>query len=472
MARPLLRSSTFRLTLLYICLFSTSVSILFGFFYWSTLGFLSVQVDEALDIEVKGLEERYEVDGLNGLSRLIQERIKEQPPSASTIYLLTNSGYNRIVGNLNRWPSGQKDDAGFIDFVLEDTRFSPSPVIPARGREFELSSGYRLLVARGNKDLQSFRKRIVWTLGWGLGIMVLLSLIGSILMNRGMLKRIDSITATSESIVSGKLSQRIPTRGTGDDFDRLAEHLNHMLDQLESSLENVRRISDNIAHDLKTPLTRLRNRLETLHSKHFDSNEDLELATREADGLLATFNALLRIARIETDAKTEGFDLVNLSAVLDDVVELYEPLAEEKNQSIIITENKQSYVFGDQHLLFQAIANLLDNAVKYTPVDGEIRAFLKLDNQNVTIGISDSGPGIPENLRDKVLQRFYRLDSSRNQVGNGLGLSMVAAVCKLHSTQLCLTDAHPGLTISFTLPLSPMALGAKTETDNRTPVTP
>ena len=453
MARPLLRSSTFRLTLLYICLFSTSVSILFGFFYWSTLGFLSEQTDEALNLEIQGLEERYEVDGLNGLSRLIQERIREQPPSGSTIYLLTNIRYNRIVGNLNRWPNGQQDGTGFIDFVLEDTRFSPAPVIPARGREFELSGGYRLLVARGNQDLQTFRKRIVWTLGWGLGIMVLLSLIGSIVMNRGMLRRIDSITATSESIVSGKLSQRIPTRGTGDDFDRLAEHLNTMLDQLESSLENVRRISDNIAHDLKTPLTRLRNRLETLHNKYFEASDDLELATREADGLLATFNALLRIARIENDAKTEGFSTVNLCAVLEDVVELYEPLAEEKNQSITITENKTAFVTGDQHLLFQAIANLLDNAVKYTPFEGSITASVTINDEAVTVSVSDSGPGIPGNLKTKVLQRFYRLDSSRNETGNGLGLSMVAAVCKLHGTQLQLNDANPGLIISFSLPI-------------------
>ena len=193
MARPLLRSSTFRLTLLYICLFSTSVLILFGFFYWSTLGFMTEQADEALDLEVRGLEERYEADGLNGLTALIRERIRKQPPSGSTIYLLTDFAYNRIVGNLNRWPNGREDADGFIDFELEDTRFQPAPVIPARGQAFSLRGGYRLLVARGIQDLGFFRKRIVWTLGWGLGIMVLLSLVGSILMNRGMLRRIDSI---------------------------------------------------------------------------------------------------------------------------------------------------------------------------------------------------------------------------------------------------------------------------------------
>jgi signal transduction histidine kinase len=453
MARPLLRSSTFRLTLLYISLFSTSVLILFVFFYWSTLGLMIEQADEALDLEIKGLEERYEDDGLNGLTQLMRERIREQPPSGSTIYLLTDFAYTRIVGNLNRWPLGSESAEGFIDFELEDTRFDPAPVIPARGRAFSLRGGYRLLVARGTQDLRIFRKRIVWTLGWGLGIMVLLSLIGSILMNRGMLRRIDSITATSESIMSGNLSQRIPTRGTGDDFDRLAEQLNRMLDQIETLLESVRRISDNIAHDLKTPLTRLRNRLEKLHDRNSGNSEDLELATHEADDLLSTFNALLRIARIETDDRTEGFTVVNLTDLLADVVELYEPLAEEKLQAIILKASDNVCVNGDQHLLFQAIANLLDNAVKYTPENGVIEATLTIMNDNAIITVEDTGPGIPEASHRKVLQRFYRMDSSRNEAGNGLGLSMVSAVCKLHGSELKLFDKKPGLGIRFSLPI-------------------
>ncbi len=454
MALPLLRSSTFRLALLYITIFSTSVLILFGFIYWSTLGFMSEQADEALDLEIKGLEERYENNGLKGLTQLIRERIREQPPSGSTIYLLTDYRLKAIVGNINRWPSGPEDENGFIDFDLEDTRFDPPPVIPARARAFSLSGGYHLLVARGIADLEFVRKRIIWTLGWGLGIMVLLSLIGGSVMSRGMLRRIDSITATSERIMSGDLSQRIPARGTGDDFDRLSEQLNHMLDQIEALLDSVRRISDNIAHDLKTPLTRLRNRLETLHRTGNDSGEHLDQAIREADGLLSTFNALLRIARVEADDRREGFVRLKLAGLLEDVVELYEPLAEEKHQTITVQINSGKEIEGDRHLLFQAIANLLDNAVKYTPEHGTIRACLSHNDEYCVITIDDTGPGIPSELHDKVLQRFYRLDSSRNHSGNGLGLSMVTAVCKLHGAKLALNDSDPGLEITISLPLA------------------
>lgn len=453
MARPLLRSSTFRLTLLYISLFSTSVLILFAFIYWSTLNYMTEQADEALNLEIRGLKERYEETGLNGLTQLIRERIRKQPPSGSTIYLLTNFRYNRIIGNLDRWPGARDREDGFIDFELEDTRFEPKPVIHVRARSFMLEGGFRLLVGRGIEDLLVARNRVIWTLGWGLGIMVLLGVVGSILMSRGMLRRIDQITATSEKIVSGDLGRRVPTRGTGDDFDRLSDQLNRMLDQIESLLESVRRISDNIAHDLRTPLTRLRNRLESLPRAGDDQAQDLELAIREADGLLSTFNALLRIARIETDARREGFADLGLGEVLSDVVELYEPLAEEKDQSLSMTVHAPALIHGDRDLVFQAVANLLDNAVKYTPVGGHIAVSLAVVDGAAHVTVVDSGPGIPDALHEKVVQRFFRMDSSRNQSGNGLGLSMVAAVCKLHGAKLCFENREPGLSVRMVFPL-------------------
>ncbi len=453
MARPLLRSSTFRLTLLYISLFSTSVLILLAFIYWSTLNYMTEQADEALNLEIRGLKERYEDTGLNGLTQLIRERIRKQPPSGSTIYLLTNFRYNRIIGNLDRWPRGRDSEDGFLDFELEDTRFDPKPVVHVRARAFMLDGGFRLLVGRGIEDLLVARNRVIWTLGWGLGIMVLLGVVGSILMSRGMLRRIDQITATSEKIVSGDLGRRVPTRGTGDDFDRLSEQLNRMLDQIESLLESVRRISDNIAHDLRTPLTRLRNRLESIRAPGDEQIHDLDLAIREADGLLSTFNALLRIARIETDARREGFADLNVGEVLSDVVELYEPLAEEKDQTLSLRLPDTALIHGDRDLIFQAVANLLDNAVKYTPNEGSIAVTLKSEGGEAAITVVDSGPGIPSAMHEKVVQRFFRMDSSRNETGNGLGLSMVAAVCKLHGARLEFEDLDPGLGVRMVFPL-------------------
>jgi signal transduction histidine kinase len=463
MARPLLRSSTFRLTLLYISLFSTSVLILFAFIYWSTLNYMTEQADEALNLEIRSLKERYDDAGLNGLTQLIRERIRTQPPSGSSIYLLTNFRYNRIIGNLDRWPRGRDRGDGFIDFELEDTRFEPKPVIHVRARSFMVDGGFRLLVGRGIEDLLVARNRVIWTLGWGIGIMVLLGVVGSILMSRGMLRRIDQITATSEKIVSGDLGRRVPTRGTGDDFDRLSDQLNRMLDQIESLLESVRRISDNIAHDLKTPLTRLRNRLESIHDRNGDNDHDhnLDLAIKEADGLLSTFNALLRIARIETDARREGFAELNLGDVLSDVFELYEPLAEEKNQSLQLRIEEAATIIGDRDLVFQAVANLLDNAVKYTPEHGSIAVTLKKGGNLAQVTVVDSGPGIPEALHKKVVQRFFRIDTSRHQSGNGLGLSMVAAVCKLHGARLEFENLEPGLGVRLSFPLQALLPATK-----------
>ncbi|KAA3619034.1 MAG: sensor histidine kinase [Proteobacteria bacterium] len=453
MARPLLRSSTFRLTLLYISLFSTSVLILFAFIYWSTLNYMTEQADEALNLEIRGLRERYEENGVNGLTQLIRERIRTQPPSGSTIYLLTDFRYKRLIGNLDRWPRGREGNDGFLDFELEDTRFDPQPVVHVRARAFMLDGGFRLLVGRGIEDLLVARNRVIWTLGWAIAIMVLLGVVGSILMSRGMLRRIDQITATSEKIVSGDLARRVPTRGTGDDFDRLSEHLNRMLDQIGSLLESVRRISDNIAHDLKTPLTRLRNRMELMQRGEANQDAHLELAIKEADGLLSTFNALLRIARIETDARKEGFSDLNLAEMLSDVVELYEPLAEEKNQTLALQVVHSAKILGDRDLVFQAVANLLDNAVKYTPAGGAISVTLNANPREAWITVLDNGPGIPSAMHEKVVQRFFRMDSSRNQSGNGLGLSMVAAVCKLHCARLEFENRDPGLGVRLVFPL-------------------
>jgi signal transduction histidine kinase len=228
-----------------------------------------------------------------------------------------------------------------------------------------------------------------------------------------------------------------------------------MLDQIESLLESVRRISDNIAHDLKTPLTRLRNRLESIHDLNSDNDHghSLDLAIKEADGLLSTFNALLRIARIETDARREGFAELKLGDVLSDVVELYEPLAEEKNQSLKLRMDETAVIYGDRDLVFQAVANLLDNAVKYTPENGSIAVTLKAPGSEAQVTVVDSGPGIPEALHNKVVQRFFRIDTSRQQSGNGLGLSMVAAVCKLHGARLEFENLDPGLGVCLTFPL-------------------
>jgi signal transduction histidine kinase len=287
-------------------------------------------------------------------------------------------------------------------------------------------------------------------LGWGLAFTLCLGLIGGLMMSWSMMRRLDAINQTSRQIMTGELSRRIPTKGTNDEFDQLADNLNAMLEQIEKLMVGVRQVSDNIAHDLRTPLTRLRNRLEQMRLQEPKTDEydmQLEKSIMEADQLLATFNALLRIAKIESGSHLIRKKPVNLEALVRDASELYEALAEEKNQSLTLKLIPHLQVQGDRDLLFQAIVNLLDNAVKYTPSGGKIGITLFKRKDIVEIIVTDTGTGIPIEAHDKVLQRFYRLEISRSTPGNGLGLSLVAAVAMLHHAKLRLEDNAPGLRV-------------------------
>jgi signal transduction histidine kinase len=286
--------------------------------------------------------------------------------------------------------------------------------------------------------------------------MVVLALIGGAMMSRSMSRRIEVINETSLEIMSGDLSRRIPSRGTNDDFDKLAENLNTMLDRIEALMEGVKRVSDNIAHDLRTPLARLRNHLEMLKKRPLsDQNhwESVETAIAEADGLLSTFNALLRIAGIESKKQRTDFGLIDLEQLLQDVAELYEPIIEEKRQQFDLQVNSHVAISGDRDLLFQCIANLLDNAIKYTPKGGTVVLALETTDKATQIIIADSGPGIPEEERERVFQRFYRLEESRTTAGNGLGLSLASAVASLHDMTITLQDNYPGLRVVLETPL-------------------
>ena len=454
MATRFLRSSTFRLALLYMLLFSTSVLMLLGFIYWSTVSYISAQTDETIDIEILDLTERYRNAGLSGLTQLLSERLSRRPAGAS-VYLLTDKDLAPLVGNLDRWPLGADIKNGWLEFTLENAGGADTSEHQARARVFRLSGGFILLVGRDIHDLEITKRRIIATLLWGLAIMLVLGGIGSVMMGRSTLRRIEAINETSREIMSGDLSRRVPSRNTGDDFDVLADNLNNMLNQIESLMESVRRVSDNIAHDLRTPLARLRNRLEELSLDVEQSDNrraTVEQALEEADGLLNTFNALLRIARIESHDTRAGFADIDIAALVGDVVELYEPLAEEKSLRLATSLEVRPVFKGDRDLLFQALANLLDNAIKYAPPQSEISCRLEAADDGARLVLSDKGPGIPASQRDNVLQRFFRLEQSRTTPGNGLGMSLVQAVMQLHHLRLELHDNEPGLKVVIAFP--------------------
>jgi len=410
----LLRSFSFRLAFTYMALFGASVLVLLGFIYWSTAAYMSQQTDATIDAEITGLAERYDMDGLDGLIDVINERLSRKP-TGSSIYLLTTALNTPIAGNLNRWPAVQADKDSWLNFRLENAGRGKDEIHLARARSFTLSGGFHLLVGRDIYELEETQQRIIRALILGFVITLILGGVGGVVLSRRVMK------ATCHA----------------------AFPLNAMLDRIEELMDDVRRVSDSIAHDLRTPLARLRNRLELLCIDAERHNGDADLAKQamaDADGLLETFNALLRIARIETRQRREAFDKLDMGTLLHDVVELYEPLAEEKGQSLKLQIDDIVHLRGDRDLLFQAMANLLDNAIKYTPSQGRIRVTLEARDGHGRITLADSGPGIPETERQQVFQRFYRLEKSRTSPGSGLGLSLVEAVAKIHGMTMKLED--------------------------------
>jgi signal transduction histidine kinase len=444
----LLRSYAFRLALLYTALSVASVLMLLGYIYWATAGYMDRQTDETIEAEIRGLAEQYRRRGLNGLSRVLAERVARDPDGAA-VYLLADSDFSPIIGNLNRWPDAPIADTGWTRFRLRDWGRDKSEEHEARARTFLLRGELHLLVGRDVRDLEATRGLILNALAWGLAITAALALGVGLLMSAGVTRRIEAINQTGREIMEGDLSRRVPTSGSGDDFDQLAANLNRMLSRIEELMTAVRQVSDNIAHDLRTPLTRLRTRLELARDHDpQQAGAAIDKAIEDAEVLLATFNALLRIARIESRSRRSAFSDVDLAHLVTDVGELYEPLAMDKGLRLRVLAKEAVTVQGDRDLLFQALANLLDNAIKYTPQGGLVTASAENRDGRVQVSVSDTGPGIPEALREQVFQRFFRADASRSTPGSGLGLSLVRAVADLHGARITLADNEPGLRIN------------------------
>jgi signal transduction histidine kinase len=450
-----LRSSTARLALLYLVLFSASVMVLLGFLYWSTAGFMSRQTDATIDAEITGLAEQYSQFGTVGLVRAVKRRTAEARASGG-LYLVTGpSGLPPIAGNLSQWPAETPDDDGWLTFTLEYATAGGGEVNLGRARVFVLPGGLRLLVGRDIRERLQIAARIRQSLAWGMALTVALAALGGVFISRSMLRRIEAINDTSRDIMAGALNRRVPVRGTGDEFDRLAENLNRMLDRIEALLAGMKEISDNVAHDLRSPLARLRTRLETVLMDDGDAaayRAAIEATIAEADGLLATFNALLGIAQAEAGIARERFTEIDAATLAEDLAELYAPLAEQRGLKMTTDISGDGVVRGDRDLLFQALANLADNAIKFSPPGGTIRIGVRRTGEGVGISVADDGPGIPAESREDVRRRFVRLDESRTTPGSGLGLSLVDAVANLHDGRLILEDNEPGLRATLDLP--------------------
>jgi signal transduction histidine kinase len=448
----LLDTTTFRLAALYLALFAASVLALLGFIYYSTADFVERQTEATIEAEITGLREQFAERGLAGLVETIRARSMAQQ-SGSSIYLITDGALQPIAGNLSAWPAGEQIRTGWIGFPVTANSQGAREDSSALAAVLVLGN-LHLLVGRDLNDATAFRGRITRTLAWSALLTLALGLAGGLFMTRNMLSRVEAVNRTSERIIHGDLTQRVPLTGSGDEFDQLSANLNAMLDRIERLMLGMRQVTDNIAHDLRTPLARLRSRLEVTLLERPDAaryGEALRETIAEADTLLGTFNALLTIAEAEAGSRREAMAVVDLAEIAREVAELYEPAAEEKGIALTVDSDPSIPVRGNRHLLSQAIANLLDNALKYTPA-GTIALHARQTGDTARIEVADTGPGVPADRRDAVFDRFVRLEGSRSTPGNGLGLSLVRAVARLHGGDARLEDNEPGLKAIITLP--------------------
>jgi hypothetical protein len=455
----LLQTSTFRLAALYLAVFAFSVIALLAYVYWNTAVLLARQTDDTIRAEVQGLADLYRLRSLPGILDTIQRRSRQDTGS---IYLLTGPGNKRVAGNLDLLPKQVNPNENWIEFSIVVRRGDTPAQHTARAYHAKLSGGYDLVVGRDVEALRQFAEIIRRTLYGALAIALGLGLGGGLLMSRNFLRRVDAITDASRSIMGGNIAGRMPVSGTGDELDRLALALNAMLDQIGRLMAGLQEVSSNVAHDLKTPLTRIKANVEgALRSGvKNEYREALEKTVEESDRLLQTFNALLSIARVEAGQSGSVLGSVDARAILADVVELYQPLAEEQGGRLHIDAHEALHVLADRQLLAQAINNLIDNALKYGAKEGkapEITVSGTVADGKVVIAVGDRGEGIPEGDRERVVGRFIRLDQSRSRPGNGLGLSLVAGVMKLHGGSLVLDGNNPGLLVKLVLPLHRVA---------------
>jgi signal transduction histidine kinase len=448
--RRLTRTSSFQLTLRYAVLFGTSVLLLGAAVYLQILHFATEQQDELLEREIKTIQRE-----VTGRSRSeIVESIgahARHPPAPSLRYGLLNSAVDRLAGNLP--PVKPRQGAFWFRGPRAD---KPNKIDKIRGRRRALREDLVLVVAQdrhAQEGLEELRELIARDFGYAAGATLLLALVGGMLMSAGVLRRVDAMSRSASEIVDRDLSQRLPVQGRDDEFDRLAQSVNVMLERIESQVHAMRQVSADIAHDLRTPLTRLRNRIEAAvqvdDPQHI--REALERSLGDMDGVLATFSALLRIAQIEAADRSTArmeFDLTNLLLTL---VEVYQPTADSKGQTLHARIELDLRATGDRDLIAQLFANLLQNAVQHSLAGARIEVRARRAADEVEVIVADNGPGIPQAEHEKVFRRLYRLERSRTTPGSGLGLALVAAIAAMHNATIALSDNAPGLRVRVAL---------------------
>jgi len=455
----LLRTTAFQLTLVYLVIFIVFAASLLGYFALNTRRLITEQITTTVDTEISGLRDQYTQGGIRRLVIVVDLRSRRP---GSSLYLVTTATGEGLAGNVGSLEPGVLDHPGWLETNYRRLEAPEGTDHRALVQVVQLPGGFRLLVGRDLEERERLFGIIANAGQWSLALVIVLGLAGGFFVSRRVLNRIEAMTETAQTIMAGDLAGRLPVAGTGDELDRLAEHLNAMLERIEALMGGLKEVSDNIAHDLKTPLTRLRNRCEQAlrgAAGVDDYRAALESTIAESDDLIRTFDALLMIARAESGHARDNMTEFDAAEIARDVGELYEPLADEKGIALTVDAPAAAPVRGNRELVSQALANLLDNAIKYAGPNGQVNGapaeiVVKAgnDGERIALSVADRGPGIAEADRSRVVERFVRLEQSRSEPGSGLGLSLAAAVARLHGGELKLEDNHPGLRSTIALP--------------------
>ncbi len=457
-----LRSAGVRFALGYAVLFWVSAVLFLSVIWWGTAGLLERQVEASVSADARALSERWTDGGLSALALTIEDRLEDNVDD-DALYLLVDPHNQRVAGNLSAWPADVAMSGVWYQLTIR--RAGARGV--AEVQAFDLPSGYRLLVGRDVRGRTNLRRLLTDTLLWAWVFITVLTLVGALLVRNMFRRMISSIARTTSAIAHGDMSRRMTLSGRGDELDEVAEAINEMLDRIARLMDGVKQVSNAIAHDLRTPITRARTQLEyaALHAPDEAAlRSAIENGVSDLDNITAVFEALLRIAQIEAGSRRSAFAVFDLVAVLHDIVELYEPVAEEQAIRIIPRTPSHVLFYGDRSMIQQAVSNLIDNAIKFSPHGGTITVSAavgpdlscdgKSSGQAATIAVTDEGVGMNEADLERASERFFRADSARNTPGSGLGLSLVQAIVQLHGGSLQFMRRSPGLSVELHLPVS------------------
>jgi len=447
---PVLRSAGVRFAAIYAGLLAVSALVLAMFLWWSTAGLLDRETEAAIRADAQGLSERWQEGRLPALVFTIEDRLAQNVDD-DALYLLVGPRKEKIAGNLSGWPAAVTEPNVWYSLPIERAGARSM----ARVQRFDLPGNVQLLIGRDVRVRQQLRTLLTDALLWALLVVAGMASMGALVARNLFRRTIANISDTAHAIAGGNFAERVRLSGRGDEFDQLAETINDMLERISRLMDGVRQVSNAIAHDLRTPIARARTRLEdaALHARGEDElRAAIERATSDLDGIVGVFQAILRIAEIEAGSRRSAFAPVDLAPLLADLVELYAAVAEEKDVTLELAAPEHLPLFGDRDMIQQAIANLLDNAVKFSPPQGVVRILGRAGEKGVEIEVTDQGPGIPDTDRGRATDRFFRGETARSTPGSGLGLALVQAVAHLHNGTLFLRDAAPGLRAVLFLP--------------------